>query len=280
MTAIKNTLFVGKVLEYYESASSTNALAADWLQNGSNADFNSTIFNKESLSQRAKYTEGVVFFTFNQTAGRGQYGNKWESEPHKNIAISIVLKPTFLHPREQFHLNKAISLAVYDVFASFITTNGMWLEERVSIKWANDIYVSDKKIAGILIQNSLSGANIQSSIIGIGLNINQLHFSNLPHATSLKIETGKDFDHMEIVEKICQSIEHRYLQLKTRNFNKIHDEYISKLYRWGEDALYQYPDGNYFQGKIVGVNEAGKLSIESKKGIENFDIKEVKFILD
>ena len=111
-------------------------------------------------------------------------------------------------------------------------------------------------------------------------NINQLHFPNLPHATSLKIETGKDFDLMEIIEKVCQSIEHRYLQLKTRNFNNIHDEYISKLYRWGEDALYQYPDGTYFQGKIVGVNEAGKLCIESKKGIENFDIKEVKFVID
>ena len=257
MIAIKNTLFVGKVLKYFESASSTNALAAEWLQNN---------------ALKVSHTEGTVFFTFHQTAGRGQYGNKWESEPHQNIAISIVLTPAFLNPREQFHLNKAISLAVYDV----ITEN----TEGVSIKWANDIYVNDKKIVGILIQNSLSGASIQSSIIGIGLNINQLHFPNLPHATSLKIETGKDFDLMEIVEKICQSIEHRYLQLKTRNFNKIHDEYISKLYRWGEDAMYQYPDGTYFQGKIVGVNEAGKLCIESKKGIEDFDIKEVKFIID
>lgn len=268
MTAIKNTLFVGKVLKYYDSATSTNALAAEWLQNVHN----------DAL--KSAHTEGGVFFTFNQTAGRGQYGNKWESEPYQNIAISIVLNPTFLNPREQFHLNKAISLAVYDVIAENITAKHETTEGGVSIKWANDIYVKDKKIAGILIQNSLVGANIQSSIIGIGLNINQLHFHNLPHATSLKIETGKDFDLMEIVEKICQSIEHRYLQLKTRNFNKIHDEYISKLYRWGEDAMYQYPDGTYFQGKIVGVNEAGKLCIESKKGIEDFDIKEVKFIID
>ena len=280
MIAIKNTLFVGKVLKYFESASSTNALAADWLQNGHNDAL--TI-----VTASRAWQEGVVFFTFHQTAGRGQYGNKWESEPHQNIAISIVLKPTFLNPREQFHLNKAISLAVYDIIAQFViarhgalSLGGTKQAGGVSIKWANDIYVNDKKIAGILIQNSLSGANIQSSIIGIGLNINQLHFHNLPHATSLKIETGKDFDLMEIVEKICQSIEHRYLQLKTRNFNKIHDEYISKLFRWGEDALYQYPDGAYFQGKIVGVNEVGKLCIESKKGIEDFDIKEVKFIID
>ena len=280
MIAIKNTLFVGKVLKYFESASSTNALAAEWLQNGHNDDLSSVTPNKGLSLRGAKYTEGVVFFTFHQTAGRGQYGNKWESEPHQNIAISIVLNPTFLNPREQFHLNKAISLAVYDVIAHFVTANGVRQAGVASIKWANDIYVNDKKIGGILIQNSLSGASIQSSIIGIGLNINQLHFPNLPHATSLKIVTGKDFDLMEIVEKICQSIEHRYLQLKTRNFSKIHDEYISKLYRFGEDAMYQYPDGTYFQGKIVGVNEAGKLCIESKKGIEYFDIKEVKFIID
>ena len=271
MIAIKNTLFVGKVLKYFESPSSTNALAAEWLQNN---------------ALQASHTEGVVFFTFHQTAGRGQHGNIWESEPHQNIAISIVLNPSFLNPREQFHFNKAISLAVYDVIAQFITANealslrGTKQTGCVSIKWANDIYINHKKIAGILIQNSLSGASIQSSIIGIGLNINQLYFPNLPHATSLRIETGKDFDLMEIVEKICQSIEYRYLQLKTRNFNKIHDEYISKLFRWGEDALYQYPDGAYFQGKIVGVNEVGKLCIESKKGIEDFDIKEVKFIID
>ena len=276
MIAIKNTLFVGKVLKYFESASSTNALAAEWLQNGQN----------EIVTASKAWQEGVVFFTFHQTAGRGQYGNKWKSEPHQNIAISIVLTPSFLNPREQFHLNKAISLAIYDIVSQFVSANealslrGTKQTGVVSIKWANDIYIKDKKVAGILIQNSLSGANIQSSIIGIGLNINQLHFPNLPHATSLKIETGKDFDLMEIIEKVCQSIEHRYLQLKTRNFNKIHDEYISKLYRWGEDALYQYPDGTYFQGKIVGVNEAGKLCIESKKGIENFDIKEVKFVID
>ena len=276
MIAIKNTLFVGKVLKYFESASSTNALAAEWLQNGQN----------EIVTASKAWQEGVVFFTFHQTAGRGQYGNKWKSEPHQNIAISIVLTPSFLNPREQFHLNKAISLAIYDIVSQFVSANealslrGTKQTGVVSIKWANDIYIKDKKVAGILIQNSLSGANIQSSIIGIGLNVNQLHFPNLPHATSLKIETGKDFDLMEIIEKVCQSIEHRYLQLKTRNFNKIHDEYISKLYRWGEDALYQYPDGTYFQGKIVGVNEAGKLCIESKKGIENFDIKEVKFVID
>lgn len=270
MNAIRNTLFVGKVLNYFEATDSTNALAVDWLsltpKNGSS--------NAYSVRKDA-YTEGTVFYTFNQTAGRGQYGNKWESEPFQNIAISIVLSPTFLNAREQFHLNKAISLAVRDaVNACFGNPYS-----NITVKWANDIYVLDKKICGILIQNTLLGNQIQHSIVGIGLNVNQLDFKSLPQATSLKIETEKEFDLFELIEKLCQSVEQRYLQLKTRQFNPLHDEYLSKLYRWGEDALYQYPDGVYFQGKIVGVNESGKLMIESKRGLEEFDIKKIKFVI-
>ena len=253
MTAIKNTLFVGKVLNYYESAGSTNAIAADLINN-------------------EHFTEGVVVCTFNQTAGRGQYGNRWNSEPNKNIALTVVLNPSFLNPREQFHLNKAIALAVHDTISHFT-------EGYVSVKWPNDIYIHDKKMCGILIQNALTGTHIQSCIVGIGINANQMNFNDLPNATSLAIETGKEFDLWLVVEKLCQCIEQRYLQLKTRQFDKIHSEYLSKMYRWGQDALYQYPNGTYFQGKIVDVSDSGKLLIESKKGLEEFDIKEVKFIV-
>ena len=277
MNAIRNTLFVGKVLNYFEAADSTNALAVEWLsatqkKRSSNAY---SVHKDAHTVQRTPYGEGTVFYTFNQIAGRGQYGNKWESEPFRNIAISIVLSPTFLTAREQFHLNKAVSLAVCDVVNTCFD-NPYY---NITVKWANDIYVLDKKICGILIQNALLGNQIQHSIVGIGLNVNQLSFKNLPHATSLKIETGKEFDLFELVEKLCQSIEQRYLQLKVRQFNKLHEEYLSKLYRWGEDAIYQYPDGVYFQGKIVGVNESGKLMLESKKGLEEFDIKEIKFVI-
>ena len=253
MTAISNTLFIGKVLKHYEAAASTNALAADLMNN-------------------EKINEGAVLYTFNQTAGRGQYGNKWQCEPFKNIAVSIILTPTFLNPREQFYLNQSMALGIHDAITAYLP-NGL------TIKWANDIYIHDKKICGTLIQNALSGNSIQSSIIGIGINVNQKAFNDLPNATSLCIERNEIFPLFDIVEKLCQCIERRYLQLKSRQFGKIHDEYLSKLYRFGEDAFYQYLDGSYFSGKIVGVNEAGKLEIESKKGLEEFDIKEVKFVI-
>lgn len=272
MNVITNTLFIGKVLNYFESALSTNALAAEWLQHQQQKH------TPTYSTQRAMHSEGSVFLTFDQTAGRGQYGNRWESEAGQNIAFSVILNPSFLQAKEQFHLNKVISLAVRDTIQSFCN--------NISIKWANDIYIGDKKICGILIQNSLSGYHIQHSIVGIGLNINQQQFNNLPNATSLCIETGKTHELFNIVSLLCQFIEQRYLQLKSRQFDKIDDEYMHHLYRFDEDAFFQRlnnrhenQEGDFFKGKIKGVNDTGKLLVETIKGIEIFDIKEIKFII-
>jgi BirA family transcriptional regulator, biotin operon repressor / biotin---[acetyl-CoA-carboxylase] ligase len=259
LKSINNTLFIGKVFHYLEAATSTNDIVQNLLLDGQKTD------------KTSRNTEGVVVCTFNQTAGRGQYGNTWISEPNSNIALSIVLKPHFLPIQEQFYLNKAIALAVSDVVAQ--NTEG------VTIKWANDIFIYDKKVSGILIQNTLSQNMIDTSIVGIGINVNQLQFEGLPHATSLKCETGKVHDLWHIVENLCQAVEQRYLQLKSRKYADLDAEYLSKLYRYGADALYQYPNGTYFQGKIVGISDTGKLMIDSKAGLEYFDIKEVKFVL-
>ncbi len=260
MKSINNTLFIGKVFHYLNVATSTNDIAQNLLSEGVYTDGTS----RNSL-------EGVVVCTFNQTAGRGQYGNTWISEPNSNIALSIILKPHFIPIQQQFYLNKIIALAVSDVMGK--NTEG------VSIKWANDIFIYDKKVSGILIQNTLSRNIIDTSIIGVGINVNQLRFEGLPHATSLRCETRKEFDLEHIVENLCQAVEQRYLQLKSGKYADLDAEYLSKLYRFGADALYQYPNGTYFQGKIVGISDSGKLMIDSKVGLEYFNIKEVKFII-
>lgn len=248
--------------------------------------------------------------TFNQTAGRGQMGNRWLAEPNQNLAYSIRLHPTFLQANEQFHLNKIVALAVHDLIDVEISNfkshyearsnqisnedkeildskfqisserpSNFKLQTRNSIKWANDIYIGDKKVCGILIQNSLSGSRLQSTIIGIGININQLDFPKDINATSLRLETGQLFDLMPFVEKLTQCLEFRYLQLKSAiNFNKIHEEYLSKMYRFGVDAIYRrMKDETVFMGKIVGVSPTGQLEIMSDRGLELFDIKEIKF---
>ena len=217
--------------------------------------------------------------TFNQTAGRGQMGNRWLSEPNQNLAFSIRLNPTFLQANEQFHLNKAVALAVHDVVEKYISNAVQSFNKNVSVKWANDIFIGDKKVGGILIQNNLSGSLLQSSIIGIGLNINQLVFSKDLNATSLRLETGQLFDLFDCIEALTKGIEQRYLQIKSAvPFSEIHDEYLSKMYRFGVEAIFRRAiDDSVFMGKIVGVSSMGQLEIMSNRGIEMFDIKEVKF---
>jgi BirA family transcriptional regulator, biotin operon repressor / biotin---[acetyl-CoA-carboxylase] ligase len=264
LNCIKNTLFVGKVLKYMEQVPSTNIFMLEQLQEGGTGNV--------KLPQKSLFREGAVVYTYHQTAGRGQYGNRWESEAGKNIAMSILLKPRFLEASQQFELNKAISLAVHDVLAQYT-------EGGVFVKWANDIFIGEKKICGILIQNNISGTRLEASVIGIGINVNQLNFQDLPHASSLKLETGKTFILEDIVEAICQAVEKRFWQLKSGYFDQLGAEYLSKLYRYGEDALYQKSDNSYFQGKIVGISETGKLCLETKLGLVEFGIKEIKFVL-
>ena len=273
MISIRNTLFIGKVLNYLEQVPSTNSFVLEQI---SQSDL-----PVEKPAEKPLITEGYVTYTFNQTAGRGQYGNTWESESGKNIAMSILLKPRFLEARQQFHLNKAMALAVHDVLTTHTVEvrNPDFIGKGVSVKWTNDIFIGDKKICGILIQNNISGTRIEASVVGIGINVNQLNFQDLPHASSLKLETGKTFDLFEIVEAICQAVEKRFWQLKSGNFEQLGSEYLSKLYRYGQDALYQYPEGTYVQGKIVGITETGKLCLETKLGLAEFGIKEIKFVL-
>ena len=153
-----------------------------------------------------------------------------------------------------------------------------YISSDAKIKWSNDIYIFDKKVAGILIQNSLISKNIQSSIIGVGMNINQTIFkSDAPNPTSFKLETGNDFDLDELLEMLCWKIEMRYLQLKANATEKIKVEYLDNLYRYMEDALYQIPGEEVFQGRIIGIGEFGRLMIESKNGIQKFDTKQIKF---
>lgn len=283
LNAIRNTLFLGNVWYHFDSLPSTNDLAAEWLSNPivNHQNINHQSFERITTNEQqiTKITEGVVLTTFNQTSGRGQMGNKWLAEPNQSVAFTTVLYPTFLDAREQFHLNKAIALAVYDFFKGIFNDHHTSLNDGLKVKWANDIYWVDEKIAGILIQNALSGSRLQHSIIGIGLNINQLDFPTDFNATSLKRILKEDFDLVELVEQLAKAIEQRYLQLKTGDFKKLHEEYLSKLYRFGIESAFQYTNGEPFRGTIVGVSNVGRLEVLTTEGVKNFDIKELKFVI-
>jgi BirA family biotin operon repressor/biotin-[acetyl-CoA-carboxylase] ligase len=216
--------------------------------------------------------EGTIIRAGYQSAGRGQLANTWESEEGKNLTFSIILYPTIIFPAEQFLISMTISLGISDFLKRY--------SDICTIKWPNDIYVGNDKIAGILIEHSVMGNEIKNTIAGIGLNINQIHFlSDAPNPVSLKMITGNEYDLELILSQLLSDIDKRYKQLISGDFSKIKKEYIRKLYRLNEWYDYRDSDG-LFKGRIVSVTDEGRLLIEDyDEKLREYSFKELDFIL-
>jgi len=202
--------------------------------------------------------EGTVITTDFQVAGRGQGDKMWESERGMNLLLSVILKPRFLDAGDQFSLNKAMTLAVCDLVRSAGIVP--------SIKWPNDIYAGDKKIAGLLITHRVSGSMLESTVVGIGVNLNQMNFSDMPvHPVSIKMLTGKEYPPDDALNKITGMIGNRYGQLKQGMADRIGKEYLECLRGVGKWLVYQAADGR-FEGRVTGVDEFGRLTVERREG--------------
>lgn len=221
------------------------------------------------MDQGGQEPDGTVIITHHQTSGRGQRGNTWESGSGLNLTFSVIVRPVFLPAAGQFHLNKAISLAVRDIV-------GKYTSELVRVKWPNDIMIGPQKVCGILIENQLTGSRLARSIIGIGLNVNQRDFFS-PLATSVSIHSGKPIDLPTIFDDLLRSIEWRYLQVKNNQLREIDDDYSRSLY-WTNESHSFIVDGRETQGIIRSVDENGRLLVEIAKGIRSFDLKEIKYV--
>ncbi|OFY64620.1 MAG: biotin--[acetyl-CoA-carboxylase] ligase [Bacteroidetes bacterium RBG_13_42_15] len=224
-----------------------------------------------ALVQSESVPEGTIIHTNFQSAGRGQKGNRWVSEDGKNLLFSIVLFPEMVSPKDQFIISMFVSLGICDFLKTFIP--------YCKIKWPNDIYAGDDKIAGILIENSLTGNSINSSVAGIGLNINQVSFpGSIPNPVSLKMLTGKDFDPDLCLKQLAGCLDKRYKQVISEKHTEIRNEYVSSLYRLNEWHGFKSESG-IFEGRIVSVTDSGFLIIEdSKAEIHEFSIREVDFV--
>jgi BirA family transcriptional regulator, biotin operon repressor / biotin---[acetyl-CoA-carboxylase] ligase len=244
------TLFFGKNVVYLPSCQSTNDEAA------------------QLLRENATH-EGTIVITDNQTAGRGQRGNSWETTIGQNFTLSLILKPHFLTAAEQFKLNIAISVGIFDFLEPYLGTS-------LKIKWPNDIYVENKKLGGILIENTLQNSRIESTVVGIGLNINQSGFTNL-NATSLGQFTGQFYDLDYLLAELLEQLEKNYLMLRNNKFNDLKFKYLQNVFRYQETHWFEQ-NGEYFRGTIIGVDDFGKLAIDAK-GIKYFDFKEVRFLI-
>jgi BirA family transcriptional regulator, biotin operon repressor / biotin---[acetyl-CoA-carboxylase] ligase len=211
---------------------------------------------------------GTVILADEQTAGRGQRGANWQSESGSNLLLSIILKPDNLSVDRQFLLTQIASLAVVDLLRKI----GL----SAHIKWPNDIYVGDRKICGMLIENNLSGAVIRSSIIGIGLNVNQSFF-DLTTATSIKLEKGQSFPIQEILFSFIGSFNLFYDQLMSSRLQEIEDLYKSNMLGYEQKRIFEDETGE-FLGMIRGVDPNGKLRIEVNGVEQTYDLKQLRFI--
>lgn len=215
--------------------------------------------------------DGTVFLAYEQSVGRGQLKNFWESEPGKNLTFSIVVFPAFLDIRRQFMLSKVFAYGIYTALSKYVA--------MLSIKWPNDIYAGDKKLGGILIENSIMHSSIKSSVIGVGINVNQTVFlSNAPNPVSLKTLTNQQLDCDRILTELLAMIDYYYSLLKAGEDDLIDQKFISVLYRLNEKHWFRTGQ-EVFEGEIIGVNEIGQLLIRKLNGqILDFHFKEVEFL--
>ena len=222
--------------------------------------------------------DGTVVYTQNQTAGRGQRGNSWESEPGKNLTLSMLLKGMSLPAKEQFYISEAVSLAIVDVLNRYA--------EGFSIKWPNDIYYYDSKICGILIENTLLGSTISHSIAGVGLNVNQEKFvSDAPNPISLFNILGSETDCETILREIGDTIYSKaqilYGDIDRSKLEKMHQQYLENLYR-KDDEFYKFklPDGTVTEARILDVAPDGMMSVEYRSGeVKGYYFKEIAFVI-
>ena len=246
-----DTQILASTFEYLPSCHSTNDIMLDKIKNGN-------------------VSEGHLVLTFNQTKGRGQRGNTWEAAPHKNLTFTVYLKsPYSLH--QQFDFNMMISVALREAMQAFTS-------HEVKIKWPNDIYILKdvwRKVGGMLIENQISGDQVKSSVVGIGVNINQEEFG-VDNATSLKNVTEKEFDLIQVLNSLLLSLERWYVK-RDHERGAIREYYTKNLLFYGETHKFEDERGR-FEGTVLGVSPAGELVLRMGDHVENFEIKGIKYI--
>lgn len=237
-----------EILEF-EQAGSTNTLAEE--------------LPKEELRDKS------VVLTFRQTEGKGQAGNRWESTPGKNISMTVVFRPDKLDAARQFAVSMVIALGCRDFIGRYV--------ENCTVKWPNDIYAGDKKMVGILIEHTVSGAYVGRSLCGVGVNINQQVFvSDAPNPVSLAQLLGRELPLRDVLAELLECIGKRYAQL--HNYYLLERDFVEALYRrYGE---YEWEDEKgVFRASIVGVDEYGRLVLRDAVGTERiYGFKEVKYL--
>jgi BirA family transcriptional regulator, biotin operon repressor / biotin---[acetyl-CoA-carboxylase] ligase len=237
-----------------------------------NAIKSTNTYAKNLLAEN-KIVNETCIVTSNQTSGRGMQTNQWESEPNKNLTFSLICFPDFLSPGKQFQLNKLVSLSVFDLLQQIIP------DDKLSIKWPNDIYIGNRKIGGILIETSVIGRKMNWVVIGIGINVNQKDFpKELPNATSLIQYFHSELNLEKLLNTYLDLFQQRY-DLLSKNMNDdIDADYLKSLFRFGTPSKFIYKEKE-ITATIAGVNEFGWLQLVADDNLKlECDMKEIAYL--
>jgi BirA family biotin operon repressor/biotin-[acetyl-CoA-carboxylase] ligase len=249
------TLFIGRNIIFLPQVNSTNSYAIEMLKN-------------------VNLAEGTLVHTAEQTAGRGQRGSVWKTEKTSNLTASLVLKPGFLDLKNQHYLYQISALACYDALAELLDSS----QFDIKIKWPNDILVNKQKIAGILIENTVSNSQLIWSVIGVGFNVNQTIFDEQYNATSLKVLLEKDILVDSVLELFCKRFEKYYLQLKNNKFDQIKADYLNHFFRINSWMDFEI-DGEIKTMYVQGISDDGLLWLKDNYERSHFfDVKQLKWL--
>jgi BirA family transcriptional regulator, biotin operon repressor / biotin---[acetyl-CoA-carboxylase] ligase len=228
-------------------------------------------FLKE-LSKKQVVENFTVVVAKTQTKGKGQMGSSWDSESGKNLIMSILIKDILRNIDEIFHLNVAVALSVIQVLEEFNLP-------KLSIKWPNDIMSDTKKLCGILIENSFKSDSKIESVVGIGLNINQKAFNNLPKASSMLVVMHREFDLDAILNRLIFQIKKNCSLIVSNQEDKLWNDFHNYLFKMNVPMPFEDANKLRFMGIIQGITNEGKLQlILEDDSIKTFGIKEIQML--
>ncbi|ALJ06201.1 ligase [Pseudalgibacter alginicilyticus] len=226
----------------------------------------------KKLSSETSLRDYTVVITNNQTNGRGQMGAVWDSEGSKNLTFSVFKDVSNFYIDNPFFISIVVSLSILKALQSINI-------QKLSVKWPNDILSDNKKVCGILIENVIKQNNLQSSIIGVGLNVNQTTFNNLPSASSIKCITGIHYHLDEVLQSIIVHLKNYFSLLQNGHYEDLKQEYETYLFRKNKPSTFKGGDGNIFSGIIKNVSAAGHLQVLLEDDIvKAFDLKEITLL--
>jgi len=225
------------------------------------------------IAKKEDLGKWVVVTADYQSKGRGQKGAVWQSERGKNMICSILVQLQSVKARDQFLLNCAVSLGIFNALIKYNLP-------KLKIKWPNDIMAVSKKLGGILIENTLMGDEINQTIIGIGINVNQNSFSrDLPFAVSVKQLTGKELDRDILLQEIIDSIRHQFELIFKRKYDELWQAYDQHLFRKNKAHMFEDKAGQRFMGVIKGVSQKGLLLVENQQEVVTaYNFKEISYL--